>query len=195
LIEIWFQLVLWSQNCHYRSWNCFFEIGTIASTPTVSLKDFDQQTIMDFDRLTQNIDKKYVGRSYKYNLILDARGRRKNEESLRKNEEQKEERLQQIAAAADAVQSLPMERQQSLQERQQSLQERQQSLQEGNGHVLIPQDVNETANRLNLLCGSLSAGNDNIQLKNEISALCDHLYKQNVLTKPQIKRLIKRYCM
>ena len=69
-----------------------------------------------------------------------------------------------------------------------------QSLQEGNGHTLIPQDVDQAAQRLNLLCGSVAAGNDNPRLKNEISAICDHLYKQKVLSKPEIKRLIKKYC-
>ena len=65
----------------------------------------------------------------------------------------------------------------------------------GKGHTLIPQDVNEAAQRLNLLCGSVSAGNDNKQLKNEISALCDHLHKQKVMTKPELKKIVKRYCM
>jgi hypothetical protein len=64
----------------------------------------------------------------------------------------------------------------------------------GEGHVILPQDVNEAANRLNLLCGSIAAGNDNIQLKNEISAICDHLYKQKVLSKPELKKIVKKYC-
>ena len=70
-----------------------------------------------------------------------------------------------------------------------------QSPQEGLGYTLISQDVNEATNRLNLLCGSVAAGNDNKMLKNEISMICDHLYKQKVLSKPEIKKLIKRYCM
>jgi hypothetical protein len=64
----------------------------------------------------------------------------------------------------------------------------------GEGHVILPQDVNEAANRLNLLCGSVAAGNDNMQLKNEISVLCDHLHKQKVLSKPELKKIVKKYC-
>jgi hypothetical protein len=63
------------------------------------------------------------------------------------------------------------------------------------GHVLIPQDVNKAAQRLNLLCGSVSAGNDNKMLKNEISMICDHLYKQKVLKKSELKKIVKKYCM
>jgi hypothetical protein len=83
---------------------------------------------------------------------------------------------------------------QSLQE-QTPVQMAMQSPQEGKGYTLISQDVNEAANRLNLLCGSVSAGNHNRMLKNEISMICDHLYKQKVLKKPELKKIVKRYCM
>ena len=65
----------------------------------------------------------------------------------------------------------------------------------GRGHLMIPEDIGEAAQRLNLLCGSVAAGNDHSDLKNEISVLCDHLYKNKVLSKPEVKKIIRGYCM
>jgi hypothetical protein len=60
---------------------------------------------------------------------------------------------------------------------------------------MIPQDVGQAAERLNLLCGSIASGNNNSDLKNEISVLCDHLYKNKVISKPEVKKIIRDYCM
>ena len=145
-----------------------------APTSAVSGRAYDKQTVRDYERLTEHIDKKQLGRSYKYGLIVDDRERRKRERKQM------------------AIQTR-MERQQM--ESMELENELAQSPQEGLGYTLIPQDVGQAAQRLNLLCGSVAAGNDNRMLKNEISMICDHLYKQKVLSKPETKKLIKKYCM
>jgi hypothetical protein len=136
-----------------------------APTSTVSGRAYDQETIRDYDRLTEHIDKKHAGRSHKYGLILNAQERQKKEERLRRDEEKRKQ--------FDESLNIPME---------------------GEGHTLIPQNVNQAAQRLNLLCGSVAAGNDHLEVKNEISMICDHLYKEKVLTKPEIKKLVTKYC-
>ena len=128
------------------------------------------------------------------------------QENLRKRERKREQSLQEQSLQEQSVQEQNLQKQMFIQslneqmamqdrERQQTaVQMAMQSPQEGLGYTLIPQDVGQAAQRLNLLCGSVSAGNDNKQLKNEISVILEHLYKQKVLSKPEIKKLIKRYC-
>ena len=189
----------------------------------VKKRDYDSDTIIDYDLLTSHIDKTYLGRSSKYQLILGDKERQIRQENLRKRDQfmqeleqsrmarENEKNLQEQMFMQSLQQSLnEREREQSRMEQslqeQMAMQERQQmamqmgmqmgmqSPQEGKGYTLIPQDVDQAAQRLNLLCGSVSAGNDNKMLKNEISMICDHLYNRKVLSKPEIKKLIKRYC-
>ena len=157
----------------------------------IDTRNYNSDTVIDYDLLTSHINKQQLGRSSKYQLILN------DKERLRREENRRERERQQMAIQMGMPSKMEREREQnlqkqlfmqSLQKSKQSLKERQQtavqSVQEGFGHTLIPQDVGQAANRLNLLCGSVAAGNNNSRSKNEISALCDHLYKQKVLSKP-----------
>ena len=47
--------------------------------------------------------------------------------------------------------------------------------------------------RLELLIGSLNAGNSSIQLKNELYDIIDHLLKLKILTKDKHNAFIKKY--
>jgi hypothetical protein len=190
-----------------------------ARPATVSGRAYDQETIRDYDRLTEHITKTQLGRSYKYGLIVRNKQRLENQERMRTMKAQEAERMrrkEEQQKAEEMLQTLPMgataipsdvsatASEATANERQQSLQESNATANEsyataipmgGKGHTLISQDVNQAAQRLNLLCGSVAAGNDNPQLKNEISMICDHIYAQKVLKKPELKKIVKRYCM
>ena len=60
----------------------------------------------------------------------------------------------------------------------------------GNGlnTIILPDNVDELIERLNLLAGEYSAGNK--QLFNEINAILDFLLKKRIINKTQLRKLI-----
>ena len=133
-------------------------------------RKYDLQTVNAFERLVSHIDKGSLGRSNKYQLILRNQEHQKRILSRAKPSASK-------GRSASASESLAT------------------TGRGCNNHIMIPQDLGQAAERLNLLCGSVAAGNNHSDLKNEISVLCDHLYKNKVLSKPEVKRVIRSYCM
>ena len=57
-------------------------------------------------------------------------------------------------------------------------------------NVRVYSDPDEAANRLHVLLGEISAGNNNPQLKNEISQLSDYLLKDGHISPADHKKLL-----
>ena len=63
----------------------------------------------------------------------------------------------------------------------------------GAGPSTILSSFKDLKDRLILLTGNISAGNSNIQLRNEVIEILDHLLKKNKISKKQYNAYYKKY--
>lgn len=64
---------------------------------------------------------------------------------------------------------------------------------QGVSSIKLFKNDNEVVERLNLVCGEISAGNTSNEVKNEFVDLIDYLLKQNILNKVEYKTLWMNY--